>query len=109
MNTFVIFQYPENGIQWTAGDTHGVDGEPELSEPSRPLLFTTINKGHVNIFDSNSIGAIAGFNFNDGGTTEFETLPNSGTDDITLLTTTSNVGNPGVWMFEVDELVIGGS
>ena len=71
-----------------------------------PLLFY-FDKGHVNVLDSNSIGAIAGFNFNDGVTVVFQTLPNSGTDDVTLLTTTSNVGNPGVWMFEVDEVDIG--
>ena len=74
---------------------------------SRSCNYYNYDKGRVNPLDSSSIGAIAGFNINDGVTTVSQTLPNSGTDDIALLTTTSNVGNPGVWMFEVDAVEIG--
>ena len=35
------------------------------------------------------------------------TLPNSGTDAIVNLTETSNVGNPGLWIFRVDENELG--
>ena len=60
---------------------------------------------HAGLFDSTlseSIGAIAGFNFDDSITVISESLPFSGTNDVEMLTTTSNVNISGVWMFQVD-------
>ena len=52
---------------------------------------------------------IAGFNFNDpfSGEGKFSQLPGSGTPNVSFLTTTSNVGSPGLWIFRVDENEIG--
>ena len=44
--------------------------------------------------------ALAGINAGDG--VRSVTLPGSGTEDIRNLTTTSNVGVEGVWMYRVD-------
>ncbi len=44
--------------------------------------------------------ALAGINGSDG--VRSVTLPGSGTEDIRNLTTTSNVGVEGVWMYRVD-------
>ena len=44
--------------------------------------------------------AVAGINAGDG--INFITIPGSLSQDILSLTETSNVGNPGVWIFEVD-------
>ncbi len=44
--------------------------------------------------------ALAGINACDG--VRSVTLPGSGTEDIRNLTTTSNVGVEGVWMYRVD-------
>ena len=43
--------------------------------------------------------AVAGINAGDG--INFITIPGSLSQDILSITETSNVGNPGVWMFEV--------
>lgn len=45
--------------------------------------------------------ARAGLNAGDG--INFFSIPGSGTADIINVDTTSNVGVPGVWMFQVDE------
>ena len=44
--------------------------------------------------------ALAGINAGDG--VRSVTLPGSGTEDIRNLTTTSNVGVEGMWMYRVD-------
>jgi len=44
--------------------------------------------------------AIAGINAGDG--INFVTIPGSLSVDILSITETSNVGDPGVWIFEVD-------
>ncbi len=44
--------------------------------------------------------ALAGINAGDG--VRFVTIHGSGTEDIRNLTTTSNVGVEGVWMYRVD-------
>lgn len=71
------------------------------------LLFyyysACVSIGRVVPNNPRSIGAIAGFNFNDGENPVIsQTLPNSGTDDIVNLITSSNVQAAGVWTFQVD-------
>ena len=44
--------------------------------------------------------AVAGINAGDG--TNFITIPGSLSQNILSITETSNVGDPGVWIFEVD-------
>jgi len=44
--------------------------------------------------------AVSGINAGDG--TNFITIPGSLSVDILSITKTSNVGDPGVWIFEVD-------
>ena len=44
--------------------------------------------------------ALAGINAGDG--VNSVTIPGSQTPNITAITQTSNVGIPGIWMFEVD-------
>ena len=83
-NSFVIFLYADNGIQWTTGDasggSNGFGGTP----------------GHV------------GFNAGDG--IRSATVPASRTEAIVDIETTSNVGILGVWVLQVDqdELEFGG-
>ena len=83
-NSFVIFLYADNGIQWTTGDasggSNGFGGTP----------------GHV------------GFNAGDG--IRSATVPASRTEAIVDIETTSNVGILGVWALQVDqdELEFGG-
>ena len=77
MESFVMFIYADGGIQWTTGDGSG---------------------------GTNGLGgteALAGINAGDG--INSITVPGSLTPGIINVTQTSNVGNPGVWMFEVDE------
>ena len=75
LQSFIIFLYPAGLIQWTTGDidaseeTNGFGGGP----------------------------AVAGYDANDGE--NFFNIPGSGTDDIINVTRTSNVGNPGTWIF----------
>ena len=77
IESFVMFIYADGGIQWTTGDdsggTNGLGG----------------------------IAALAGINAGDG--INSITVPGSLTPDIINIDQTSNVGNPGVWMFKVDE------
>ena len=75
--SFVIFLYAHNNIQWTTGD--GAGGEHGLGGRE----------------------AIAGINFGDGFT--HVTIPGSMTPEIINIDETSNVGTPGVWMFQVGE------
>lgn len=70
--TFVQFLYPENGINWIQGDTKE-SGLPDVR-------------------------AQAGFISEDG---RFFPLQGSGTDNMKHLTVSSNVGEPGEWLFKV--------
>ena len=84
INSFVIFLYADGEIQWTTGDasggTDGFGGTP----------------AHV------------GFNAGDG--IRFASVPGLQNDSIINITTTSNVGIPGVWIYRVDEesIAVGG-
>ena len=77
INSFVIFLYADGEIQWTTGSasggTNGLGGTP----------------------------AQVGFNAGDG--IRFASVPGSQTAAIINITTTSNVGIPGVWIYQVDE------
>ncbi|XP_058453091.1 nidogen [Malaya genurostris] len=73
--TYVQFLYPENGINWVQGDTAD-SGLPDVR-------------------------AQAGFISDDG---RFFPLQGSGTDNIRHLTVSSNVGEPGIWLFRVGPL-----
>ena len=75
MNSFVIFLYGE--IQWTTGDSSGGSGGLGGTQ------------------------AQVGFNAGDG--VRFASVPGSQTADIININTTTNVGIPGVWIFQVDE------
>ena len=56
--------------------------------------------GRVEPNNPDSLGAVAGFN---GETDdEYLELPGSGTYRVKELSLTSNVGDPGVWMYRVD-------
>ena len=74
--SFVIFLYADGGIQWTTGDASGgadgLGGTP----------------------------ALAGVNAGDGDR-QFN-VSESLTDDIINISTTSNIGVPGVWIFQVN-------
>ena len=75
--SFVTFLYAYGEIQWTTGDTSG---------------------------GFNGLGgdeAVAGINGGDG--VNYFTIPGSSTPDIINIDETSNVGIPGVWMFQVGE------
>lgn len=74
--SFVIFHYADDGIQWTTGDASG---------------------------GSNGFGgtpAQVGFNAGDG--VRYSSVPGSRTADIVNIETTSNVDVAGVWVFRVD-------
>ena len=72
--SFVIFLYPNGKIQWTTGDESGLDG-------------------------FGGTEALAGINVGDG--INNITIPGSLTPSIINIAQTSNVGIPGVWMFQV--------
>ena len=74
--SFVILLYADGGIQWTTGDASGGVGGLGGTE------------------------ALAGINVGDG--INSITIPGSLTPSIINISKTSNVGIPGVWMFEVD-------
>ena len=72
--TYAIFLYADGMIQWTTGDNDGgVDG-------------------------LGGTPAQVGFNRGDG--VNFAAIPASRTADFINLPSTSNVGVPGVWIFE---------
>ena len=73
--SYVIFLYADGGIQWTTGDDS--DGVGGLGETE----------------------ALAGINVGDG--INSITIPGSLTPSIINISKTSNVGIPGIWMFEV--------
>uniref|UniRef100_A0A182XKY2 Nidogen n=1 Tax=Anopheles quadriannulatus TaxID=34691 RepID=A0A182XKY2_ANOQN len=74
-DTFVQFLYPEEGISWIQGDT-GDSGLPDVR-------------------------AQAGFAAEDDRTFM---LPGSGTDNVRHLTISSNINQPGVWLYHVGPL-----
>ena len=76
VKSFVIFLYADGEIQWTTGDRSG---------------------GYRGFGGTE---ALAGINAGDGK--NFVTIPGSLTPKIISITQTSNVGNPGVWIFRVD-------
>ena len=77
VESFVIFLYAHERIQWTTGDSsNGFNG-----------------------LGGNE--AVAGINAGDG--INFFTIPGSLTPDIINIDETSNVGMPGIWMFQVGE------
>ena len=74
VSSFIIFLYAHGRIQWTSGDgSGGKDG-----------------------FGGRE--ALAGINSGDGF--NYITIPGSQTPDIINIDETSNVGIPGVWMFQ---------
>ena len=77
LNSFIIYLYADNGIQWTTGDASG--GTDGLG----------------------GIAAQVGFDAGDGA--RYELVSGSRTQDILNISTTSNVGIPGTWIFQVDE------
>ena len=77
MDSFVIFLYADGEIQWTTGDSS--DGNNGLGGRE----------------------ALAGINAGDG--VNHITIPGSSTPSITNITQTSNVGIPGIWIFQVGE------
>ena len=76
----MILLYADGLIQWTTGDSsggvNGLGGTP----------------------------AQVGFNAGDG--VNFAAVPESRTGEIINIDTTSNVGVPGVWVFQVNEETI---
>jgi len=74
VESFVIFLYADEGIQWTTGDVTGTNG-------------------------LGGSEALAGINAGDG--INFMSIIGSLTPNIINITKTSNVGIPGVWMFKV--------
>ena len=77
IRSFVIYLYADGLIQWTTGDA---------SQGSGGL---------------GGIPAQVGFNAGDG--VRFATVPGSRTAQILNIASTSNVGTPGIWIFQVDE------
>ena len=73
--SFVIFLYSD--LQWTTGDYSG--GNDGLGGTE----------------------ALAGINAGDGNNSV--TIPGSLSPNITNLVMTSNVGDPGVWMFKIGQ------
>ena len=73
VNSFAIFLYADGLIQWTTGDFHGGTG----------------GLG----------GRHAAVGFTAGNGKEFTLVPGSETSTIIDIDTTSNVMEPGVWLF----------
>ncbi|XP_002089929.3 nidogen [Drosophila yakuba] len=71
-STFVQFIYPDGGLNWVQGETAGL-GLPDIR-------------------------AQAGFVAEDG---RFYTLNGSGSENARFLSESTNLGVPGVWLFEV--------
>ena len=75
--SFAIFLYAHGGIQWTTADSFlGKDG-------------------------LGGFPALAGINSGDG--VNFNAVPESKMPEIINIDETSNVGIPGIWMFQVGE------
>ena len=73
VRSFIIFLYADGLIQWTTSEV----------------------SGGVNGLGGNA--ATAGYDA--GDIVNFLNIPGSGTSEIINITRTSNVGNPGMWIF----------
>ena len=78
-NSFVIFLYADNGIHWTTGDASGGSG----------------GLG----------GAPAQVGLNAGDGIRSVTVPGSMTPAIVDIEMTSNVGIPGMWILQANEIL----
>ena len=78
--SFAIFLYADGKIQWTTGDSNG--GMNGLG------------------------GEYAQVGFNEGNGMDFSEIPESQTEDVIKMDETSNVGKPGVWIFEISREMI---
>ena len=85
MYSFVSFLYADGLIQWTTGDA----------------------SGGFNGFGG--IQALSGIDAGDGGSGHSFIIPESQTAAIINVSTTTNVGVPGLWTFRVDQNLIPGS
>ena len=74
--SFAMFLYADGEIQWTTGSASGGSG------------------------GFGGTPAQVGFDAGDGE--RFFSVPGSQTNDIVNIDTTTNVGVPGVWMFQVN-------
>ena len=73
--SFAIFLYADGKIQWTTGDADG---------------------------GTNGLGGkYAQVGFNKGNGMDFSVVPESGSMDVINMDKKSNVGKPGVWIFEI--------
>ena len=72
-----MFLYADGRIQWTTGDNSG---------------------GFRGLYGTE---ALAGINAGDGE--NFETVPGSRTSGIINVQETSNIGIPGMWMFQINK------
>ena len=81
-NSFVIFLYADDGIQWTTGDSSEFSNE--------------VGGTHAQV----------GFNAGDG--IRYASVPGSQTASVVNISCTSNIEVPGVWIFQVDEDVVFG-
>ena len=80
LQSFVMFLYADGLIQWTTGDaSDGVNGTG---------------------------GTPAQVGFNAGNGINYAAVPESRTVEIIDIDTTSNIGIPGVWAFQVNEETI---
>jgi len=77
LQSFVIFLYADGEIQWTTGDASGGSG------------------------GLGGTPAQVGFNAGDG--IRYAAIPQSRTNEILNIASTSNIGVPGIWVFRTDE------
>ncbi|XP_065916878.1 uncharacterized protein [Dysidea avara] len=80
VESFVMFLYADGRIQWTTGDNSG---------------------GFRGLYGTE---ALAGINAGDGE--NFETVPGSRTSGIINVQETSNIGIPGMWMFQINKVLV---
>ena len=80
METYAIFLYADGEIEWTTGDVDG--GADGLG------------------------GNTAQIGFNRGDGTDFGVIPISGTIDVGNVSSTSNVGEDGVYIFKISDSTI---
>ena len=74
--TYAIYLYADGLIQWTTGDETGING-------------------------LGGVPAIVGYSFGDGIISY--TVPGSLSTDIINIASISNIGEPGKWVFRLDE------
>ena len=77
VQSFAIFQYADGLMQWTTGDVSG-----------------------------NASGGLGGIpaqvGFNAGDSLNYATVPESRTNAIINISSTSNVNTPGLWVFKIN-------